>query len=134
MNVMHSVPHQTVTFDAVALKKIVTMEDFYTAVGIIDKIKSGEIIDVQQMWMNRGQDLAINEMCKKNIRKSKKFKHLTDKHLETRVAMDWLCYSPVSVPYIPVNEIWIWSKENYKTALDEYRQWLKEHESEVSLV
>ena len=131
--VNHSAKHQTITFRPASLKKIITMEDFYKAVGLMGKFEEFGIVDIQQIWMNRGQDLELNDLCKSNARKSRKYKNMSDRHIETSIAMDWLCYSPVSVPYVPKNELWLWTKEDYHIAMDEYRQWLRENESEIQI-
>ena len=80
-----------------------------------------------QIWMNDIQCKEINELCKQNAYKSKKFKHFTKKHIESSVGMDWLCWAPVSVAYVPRNEIWIWDEQHYKVAMDEFRLWYKEN-------
>lgn len=126
----HSVSHKIIHFKMDQLRKIICMDDFYKAVGLMDNIKSGEIKDVCQFWMNHEQCLEINDLCKMNIRKDRKYKHFTDHYLEVSVGMDWLNYSPVSVPYVPINEIWVWPAEDYETAMEEYREWNKNNELE----
>lgn len=42
--------------------------------------------------------------------------------------MDWLCYAPVSVSYVPEGELWVWTQNDASVALDEYRKWVKENE------
>lgn len=122
----HTNNHHTIAFVKEDIGHIITMDDFYKAVGLTDTIHSDDIKDVQQIWMNASVCDEMRQLCKRNARKSKKYKHLSDYHLETSVTMDWLCYSPVSVTYIPENEIWIWSTGNYKQAMEEYRLWYRE--------
>lgn len=126
----HPHPHDTIRFDPKHIEHIIWMDDFYKATGLMGLSEQGLIKDVRQIWMNESQCNEINELCKKNARKSKKYKHLSDHHLETSVAMDWLCYSPVAVPYVPENEIWIWSADNYENAMEEYRLWRRENPRE----
>lgn len=126
----HSLSHRTVLFDPTALAEIITMDDFYKATNVMDIITAGDITDVQQIWMNHQQCLDVNGLCKANARRSKRHRRKGWRWIEQAVAMDWLSYSPVSVPYVPVNEIWIWSTEDYKTAMDEYRQWNSQNKKE----
>ena len=121
----HAYQHQTLSFDPAALENIVCMDDFYNTVGLMEVVKNDGIVDVQQVWMNADQANVVAEFCKQNIRKNKKYKHYSKHDLELAVAMDWLNYCPVSVEYIPENEIWIWSTEHYRQAMDEYRAWNK---------
>lgn len=123
----HTCLHDTLRFDPESTNHIACMDDFYKVTCVIHLIHEQLIQDVQQIWMNAEQCAQLNDLCKKNARQLKKYKHLSDKQLEHSVAMDWLCYAPVSVPYVPENEIWIWSTENYKQAMDEYRLWLREN-------
>ena len=126
----HTYRHHTISFDPAALENIACMDDFYSAVGLMRVVKGGGIADVQQIWMNADQANVVAEFCKQNIRKNKKYKNYSKHDLELAVAMDWLNYCPVSVEYVPENEIWIWSAENYKEAMEEYRLWLRENPRE----
>lgn len=123
----HSHLHDVIRFSMKELSEIACMDDFYKNTCLIGLCQHGLIADVQQIWMNAEQCAQLNDLCKKNARQLKKYKHLSDDQLENSVAMDWLCYAPVSVPYVPENEIWIWSTENYKQTMDEYRLWLREN-------
>lgn len=119
----HCYQHDTICFSMDDIAHITCMDEFYKAVDMMVYLRDRHVQDIQQIWMNEEQCEVINALCKKNAKKSKKYKHLNTREIESAVAMDWLCYSPVSVPYVPENEIWIWSTENYHTAMDEYRAW-----------
>ena len=102
----HSVEHMTVQFTDNAISKICSMDDFYKATGLADVIKELGVTNVDQIWMNRIKCESLQDIVMGNLKKSKKYKNRGDRALTTAVAMDWLNYSPVSVPYIPDNEIW----------------------------
>ena len=78
--------------------------------------------------MNRAECRELEDIVERNLRKQKKYKDWSDRWLHTAVAMDWLSYSPVSVPYVPEGEIWVWNVEDFRIVLDEYREWRKETE------
>lgn len=129
-NAAHTHLHDTIRFKPEHIENIVCMDDFYRATHLVGLLEDGWVKDVQQLWMNEKQANTVVELCKQNIRKSKKYKHYSPHDLDLAVAMDWLNYCPVSVPYVPENEIWIWSTENYKTAMEEYRLWRRENPRE----
>ena len=93
------------------------------ATGLADVIKELGVTNVDQIWMNRTKCEGLQDIVMGNLKKSKKYKNRGDRALNTAVAMDWLNYSPVSIPYIPDNEIWIFAKDDARIALEEYRDW-----------
>lgn len=107
------------------LSGIACMEDFYKKTCLIGLCQQGIIADVQQLWMNDKQAIELENICLANIKQDKRYKHYSSHEKEIAVMMDWLNFSPVSVEYVPENEIWIWAPEHYKIAMDEYRQWYK---------
>ena len=119
----HSVEHMTIQFADDAISKICSMDDFYNATGLADVIKELGVTNVNQIWMNRTKCEGLQDIVMGNLKKSKKYKNRGDRALNTAVAMDWLNYSPVSIPYIPDNEIWIFAKDDARIALEEYRDW-----------
>lgn len=119
----HSVEHMTIQFTDDAISKICSMDDFYNATGLADVIKELGVTNVDQIWMNRTKCEGLQDIVMGNLKKSKKYKNRGDRALNTAVAMDWLNYSPVSIPYIPDNEIWIFAKDDARIALEEYRDW-----------
>lgn len=119
----HSVEHMTVQFTDDAISKICSMDDFYKATGLADVIKELDVTNVDQIWMNRIKCESLQDIVMGNLKKSKKYKNRGDRALTTAVAMDWLNYSPVSIPYIPDNELWIFAKDDARIALEEYRDW-----------
>lgn len=119
----HSVEHTTIQFADDAISKIRSMDDFYNATGLVDIIKELGVTNVDQIWMNRDKCENLQDIVMGNLKKSKKYKSWGDRALNTAVAMDWLNYSPVSIPYIPDNEIWIFAKDDARIALEEYRDW-----------
>lgn len=119
----HSVEHTTIQFTDDSISKIRSMDDFYNATGLADVIKELGVTNVDQIWMNRTKCESLQDIVIGNLKKSKKYKNRGDRALNTAVAMDWLNYSPVSIPYIPDNEIWIFTKDDARIALEEYRDW-----------
>lgn len=120
----HSVPHDTVHFSAEAIAGIASMDDFYAATGVMDILREREIRDVTQVWMNRTQCESLMDIVRRNAKK--KHRRWSQHQLELAVSMDWLNYSPVSIPYVPEGEIWLFqSKEDADAAIEEYRAWLK---------
>ena len=123
----HSCTHLTVALPREAIDKAACMDDFFKLAGLAEQIKDGTIADIRQLWMNDKQCEQLREAMHKNARKDKRWKHLSDHHLATAVGMDYLNYSPVAVAYVPPGQLWIWDKEDRKTAMDEYRQWHREN-------
>lgn len=121
----HTGNYIVIPFEESSLGHIVTMDEFYQAVQLIDMFRSGAVNNVQQIWMNEEQCSEVNKLCKRNAKKDKRFKHLSDHYIETSVGMDWLCYSPVSVPYVPRNQLWIWDHDSFEKAMEEFRHWLQ---------
>ena len=124
----HSVLHLTVPFTAEDIAGICSMGDFYQAIGLTVMMESKTLTDVSQVWMNRAQCEGLQEIVKKNIIKQRKHRHLRGKYLDPAVAMDWLNYSPVAIPYVPEGQVWVFALDDAKTAMEEYRKWLEENE------
>lgn len=121
----HSNPHATIKFSIKDVSHIVCMDDFYRATHMMNLLREGLIVDVQQVWMNNKQVIELENICLANMKQDERFDGYADRSKELAVSMDWLNYAPVSVPYIPEDEIWIWAKEYYHAAMDEYRAWHK---------
>ena len=121
----HSVPHQTITFTDQQIGSIQSMDDFYNATGITGMLQEKSVTRVDQLWMNRFQCENLEDIIEKNLKKSRKYKWMSERALRNAVAMDWLNYAPVSVPYVPDGEIWVFSSDDAQTALTEYRDWSK---------
>ena len=65
----HSVPHDTVHFSAESIAGIASMDDFYTATGIMGILRKREIRDVTQVWMNRPQCESLIDIVRRNAKK-----------------------------------------------------------------
>lgn len=123
---MHSVSYKVTYFTPEMIQGICSMDDFYRETGLLKLLESGEVVNVNQLWMNREQCEGLQDIVTKNLRKGR-FKRMSQKVLDYSVAMDWLNYSPVSIPYVPDGEIWVFQKEDTDTAMNEYRDWYKEN-------
>ena len=123
----HSVLHLTIPFTVEAISGICSMGDFYEATGLTVMMHDKTLTDVSQVWMNKSQCEGLQDIVRSNLKKSRKHKSLKGRTLDTAVAMDWLNYSPVGIPYVPENTLWIFTLEDAKTAIEEYRTWLKEN-------
>lgn len=123
----HSVPHLIIPYTQEMISGICSMDDFYKAVGLTVLVKDKTVTDVQQVWMNKEECLGLEDIVEGNLKRQKKYKYWSEHALHTAVAMDWLRYSPVSIDYVPEGELWIWTQEDAKIALDEYRKWIKEN-------
>lgn len=110
-----------------AVEKAACMDDFYRAAGLAAYFESGEVKDVQQVWMNRGQCDDLLAALQRNARRDKRWRFLSDHHLQTSIGMDYLCYAPVSVAYVPYGLLWLWSKDDMETAIEEYRWWHRDN-------
>ena len=122
----HSVFHETICFTEEMICGICSMDDFYKATGIAVLVKGKIITDVRQVWMNKLMCEGLEDIGEGNLKRQKKYRHWSEHALHTAVAMDWLCYSPAGIDYVPDGELWIWSQEDAETAIEEYRAWLKE--------
>lgn len=127
---LHSVPHLTIPYESDDTASICSMEDFYKATGLTELVKDRTITDVRQIWMNKEVCEGLEEIVERNLRRQRKYRHWSDHTLHNAVAMDWLCYSPTSIPYIPEGELWIWTLEDADTAIEEYRIWIKENDTD----
>ena len=129
-NPIASVPHRVLRFGPEDIYKIKSMEDFYLAVGLDLKKEAEEktITDIQQLWMNAEQCESLRELVYHNLSRDKFWKNLSERYLNNSVSMDWLCYSPFCAPYIPRNELWIFSGEDFRNAVDAHREWRKGEE------
>lgn len=107
---------------------ICSMDDFYKCTGLREFVTDRTITDVSQVWMNRKACEELEDIVERNLRKQKKYKHWSDRVLRNSVAMDWLCYSPVSYDDVPRGELWIWSLEDAKEAMKEQRERNKENQ------
>jgi len=106
-----------------AVEKAACMDDFYRAAGLAARFESGEVKDVRQVWMNRGQCDELLAALHRNARRDKRWRFLSDHHLQTSIGMDYLCYAPVSVAYVPYGLLWLWSKDDTEAAMEEYCRW-----------
>ena len=93
----HSVPHLTITYTQEMVSGVCSMDDLYKNTGI------------------------------SNFVKDKTYRYWSEYALHNAVAMDWLCYAPVGVSYVPKGELWIWTQSDANVAMSEYRQWIKEN-------
>lgn len=123
---MHSVSYKVKYFTQEMIQGICSMDDFYRETGLLKLLESGEVVNVNQLWMNREQCEGLQDIVTKNLRKGR-FKRTSQKALDYSVAMDWLNYSPVSIPYVPEGEIWVFQKEDTDAAMNEYRNWYREN-------
>lgn len=123
---MHSVSYKVKYFTQEMIQGICSMDDFYRETGLLKLLESGEVVNVNQLWMNREQCEGLQDIVTKNLRKGR-FKRTSQKVLDYSVAMDWLNYSPVSIPYVPEGEIWVFQKEDTDAAMNEYRNWYREN-------
>lgn len=123
---MHSVSYKVKYFTQDMIQGICSMDDFYRETGLLKLLESGEVVNVNQLWMNREQCEGLQDIVTKNLRKGR-FKRTSQKTLDYSVAMDWLNYSPVSIPYVPEGEIWVFQKEDTDAAMNEYRNWYREN-------
>lgn len=120
--------HKIVKYNISDLSKITCMADFYKVTGISKLLESKEIIDVEQIHMNKENCEKLDDICKTNYKlRDKKFKHLSKTSWERAVAMDWLNYSPVCHEDMPNDEIWIFP---YGT---DWRNWFKENKNAVQI-
>lgn len=111
-----------VYFDNSAIETSDSMSAFYKNVGVADKyFKNDDYNDVMCYWMNLAQNEELNRCIKENAKKNKKYKHVSKVRLEEMASWDWLNYSPVSDETIPRNELWIYSKDEAKIALKNFR-------------
>lgn len=106
-----------------AIDKAACMDDFFKLAGLTEYLKEGTISDVRQIWMNDRQCEELREALLKNAPRDKRWRFLSDHHLQTSIGMDYLCYAPVSVAYVPYGLLWLWEKDDMETAMEEYRQW-----------
>lgn len=114
------------TFYPVAILNAKSVEDFFKAVGVFELIKSGEVAQVDQLWMNDQQCDLLCEKIKENLRKDKRFRHHSGHFIDTSAAMDWLNYSPVSAFEVPADELWVWTKDEVMDAMEAHRERCKE--------
>lgn len=91
------------------------------ATGLFDMVKSREVTDVSQVWMNEAQNDLLLECMKKNLRKDRKFKMYTNKYIDNSAAMDWLNYSPVSDSEVPEFELWVYAPGEVKATMEARR-------------
>lgn len=129
----HSVPYEVIQYDQSAVDPICCLGDFYQNIGLTERIKAGEVTNVDQVWMNKDECESLQDYMRKNIPKSKKHKHLKGKALDTAIAMDWLNYSPVAIPYVPKGELWIFALDDRTKAMEEYREWYRSQEDEAKI-
>ena len=128
MDQITAIPHLIILIPPEGIRDIASMADFFRVLGLNQLFESRDVTDVSQMWMNKAACEGLEDIVFQNARKDKRYKYLTDHALKTAVAMDWLNYSPVSVDYIPENELWVFTLENAKKALDAYRAYIREKE------
>ena len=128
MDQIMEIPHLVIPILPEDIRGIASMADFFKALGMDKLFESRDVTDVSQMWMNRAACEGLEDIVFQNARKNKRYKHLKDHALKTAVAMDWLNYSPVATDYIPENELWVFTLENAKTALDAHRAYIREKE------
>ena len=86
------------------------MDDFYQQVGLTDDFKSGLITHVQQIHMERKNCDSLSGIMIATLKKDKKYKLFTDRHINTVAGMECMNYSPVSNDNVPDNEIWVFEK------------------------
>lgn len=111
-----------VPFDASAVETADSMGSFYEKVGVVEQyIHDYDYNDVMCYWMNREQCEELREHIEKNAKKSKKYRHESAYRIKQMASWDWLNYSPVADEDIPRNELWIYTKDTAKLALDELR-------------
>lgn len=128
MELITAIPHLVIPILPDDIRDIASMADFFRALGLNRLFESRDVTDVSQMWMNKTACEGLEDIVFQNARKDKRYKYLTDHALKTAVAMDWLNYSPVSADYIPENELWVFTLENAKKALDAHRAYIREKE------
>lgn len=95
-------------------KDITNMEEFYNVVGIIGLKPNDDTctIDVTSIWVNTQMNKEIEETIRKNARKSKKYKDLTDRGLNEAIGWEMLMYSPAFDDSVPMGKIYI-DKEHF---------------------
>ena len=123
----HSIPHLTIIYTQEMVSGICSMDDLYKNTGILTLVKEKTITDVKQIWMNKDECLGLEDIVENNLKRQKKYRYWSEYALHNAVAMDWLCYAPVGVSYVPKGELWIWTQSDANVAMSEYRQWIKEN-------
>lgn len=109
-------------FDNSAIETADSMGSFYENVGVVEQyIKAEQYNDVGCYWMNSEQCEELRDFIEKNAKKSKKYRHESAYRIKQMASWDWLNFSPVADENIPRNELWIYTKEDAKIALDEFR-------------
>lgn len=111
-----------VPFEVSATETADSMGDFYEKVGVVEQyIHDFDYNDVMCYWMNADQCEELRDYIEKNAKKSKKYRRESAYRIKQMAAWDWLNYSPVADENIPRNELWIYTKDEAKTTLDEFR-------------
>ena len=129
-NPLEKFPVQVVRFTPDQIAGIKCMGDFYSAVGLDDAIKGGEISSVAQVYMNKDECEGLEDIVLKNLKGDRRFRGFSDRYLKTSVAMDWLNYSPVCAEYIAPGEVWAISKEYEREAMECHREYAQRKDKE----
>ena len=119
------IPHLTIPFTAEQINGIASMGDFYQVTGLEQLVKEKTITTVNQVWMSRKQCEDLEEIVFRNLKKTKRFRGMSEKYILNAVAMDWLNYSPSSADYIPEWELWVFTPQDADLFLEEHRERIK---------
>ena len=95
-----------VKFTPDTYKKCCVSQDFYTAIGLLDTIKAGQIKSVYQMKINPATYAAIEHQMKSNWKKNPITRWMKKDNAHTKISFDWMNFSPVQDKFVPENELW----------------------------
>ena len=119
------IPHLTIPFVEEQINGIASMGDFYQVTGLEQLVKEKTITTVNQVWMSRKQCEDLEEIVFRNLKKTKRFRGMSEKYILNAVSMGWLNYSPSSADYIPECELWVFTPQDADLFLEEHRERIK---------